>query len=83
MKLHDKGILADEMRLGRTVQRTIPILAYLRESRGVTGQHLIIVSKSVRHRKLDARARSLVPLDPRDQDDGQGGADGGVARLSS
>eukprot|EP00547_Thalassionema_nitzschioides_P003190 CAMPEP_0194214352 /NCGR_PEP_ID=MMETSP0156-20130528/15501_1 /TAXON_ID=33649 /ORGANISM="Thalassionema nitzschioides, Strain L26-B" /LENGTH=1063 /DNA_ID=CAMNT_0038942583 /DNA_START=94 /DNA_END=3285 /DNA_ORIENTATION=+ len=49
IKLHDHGIhgiLADEMGLGKTLQ-TISLLAYLRESRGVTGPHLCIVPKSV------------------------------------
>jgi SWI/SNF-related matrix-associated actin-dependent regulator of chromatin subfamily A member 5 len=49
IKLHDNGIngiLADEMGLGKTLQ-TISLLAYLRESRGVKGQHLIVVPKSV------------------------------------
>jgi SWI/SNF-related matrix-associated actin-dependent regulator of chromatin subfamily A member 5 len=35
-----------EMGLGKTLQ-TISLLAYLRESRGVRGPHLIIVPKSV------------------------------------
>lgn len=49
IKLHDhgiNGILADEMGLGKTLQ-TIALLAYLRESRGVRGPHLVIVPKSV------------------------------------
>lgn len=49
IKLHDhgiNGILADEMGLGKTLQ-TISLLAYLRESRGVRGPHLVIVPKSV------------------------------------
>jgi SWI/SNF-related matrix-associated actin-dependent regulator of chromatin subfamily A member 5 len=49
IKLHDhgiNGILADEMGLGKTLQ-TISLLAYLRESRGVRGPHIIIVPKSV------------------------------------
>lgn len=49
VKLHDhgiNGILADEMGLGKTLQ-TISLLAYLRESRGSKGPHLIIVPKSV------------------------------------
>ncbi len=49
VKLHDNGIngiLADEMGLGKTLQ-TISLLAYLRESRGVRGPHLIVVPKSV------------------------------------
>jgi len=49
IKLHDHGIngvLADEMGLGKTLQ-TISLLAYLRESRGVRGPHLVVVPKSV------------------------------------
>jgi SWI/SNF-related matrix-associated actin-dependent regulator of chromatin subfamily A member 5 len=49
IKLHDhgiNGILADEMGLGKTLQ-TISLLAYLRESRGVRGAHMVIVPKSV------------------------------------
>jgi len=49
IRLHDNGIngiLADEMGLGKTFQ-TIALLAYLRESRGVHGPHLIVVPKSV------------------------------------
>ncbi len=49
IKLHDhgiNGILADEMGLGKTLQ-TISLLAYLRESRGVKGPHLVVVPKSV------------------------------------
>jgi len=49
VKLHDhgiNGILADEMGLGKTLQ-TISLLTYLRESRGVTGPHIVIVPKSV------------------------------------
>lgn len=49
IKLHDhgiNGILADEMGLGKTLQ-TISMLAYLRETRGVKGPHLIVVPKSV------------------------------------
>ncbi|GMI37714.1 hypothetical protein TrRE_jg13380, partial [Triparma retinervis] len=49
IKLHDNGIngiLADEMGLGKTLQ-TISLLAYLREARGVKGQHLVVVPKSV------------------------------------
>jgi SWI/SNF-related matrix-associated actin-dependent regulator of chromatin subfamily A member 5 len=49
IRLHDfsiNGILADEMGLGKTLQ-TISLLAYLRESRGVTGPHLVIAPKSV------------------------------------
>lgn len=47
IKLHDHGIngvLADEMGLGKTLQ-TISLLAYLRESRGVKGNHLVVVPK--------------------------------------
>ena len=39
------GILADEMGLGKTIQ-TIAFIAYLRETEGVTGPHLIVVPKS-------------------------------------
>ena len=39
------GILADEMGLGKTIQ-TIAFLAYLRETEGVQGPHLIVVPKS-------------------------------------
>ena len=49
IKLHDNGIngiLADEMGLGKTLQ-TISLLAYLRESRGVKGPHIVVVPKSV------------------------------------
>ncbi|GMH91340.1 hypothetical protein TrVE_jg9254 [Triparma verrucosa] len=49
IKLHDNGIngiLADEMGLGKTLQ-TISLLAYLREARGIKGQHLVVVPKSV------------------------------------
>jgi SWI/SNF-related matrix-associated actin-dependent regulator of chromatin subfamily A member 5 len=49
IKLHDhgmNGILADEMGLGKTLQ-TIALITYLRECRGITGPHLIIVPKSV------------------------------------
>jgi len=49
IKLHDhgiNGILADEMGLGKTLQ-TISLIAYLRESRGVKGPHLVVVPKSV------------------------------------
>jgi SWI/SNF-related matrix-associated actin-dependent regulator of chromatin subfamily A member 5 len=42
------GILADEMGLGKTLQ-TISLLAYLREFRGITGPHLVIVPKSTLH----------------------------------
>ena len=45
------GILADEMGLGKTLQ-TISLLAYLREFRGITGPHLIIVPKSTLHNWL-------------------------------
>ena len=47
--LHDHGIhgiLADEMGLGKTLQ-TISLLAYLRETRGMKGPHLVVVPKSV------------------------------------
>lgn len=39
------GILADEMGLGKTLQ-TISLLAFLRQYKGLTGPHLIIVPKS-------------------------------------
>lgn len=39
------GILADEMGLGKTLQ-SISILGYLREFKGITGPHLVIVPKS-------------------------------------
>ncbi|SPR01727.1 unnamed protein product (mitochondrion) [Plasmodiophora brassicae] len=39
------GILADEMGLGKTLQ-TISLVAYLRQYRNVTGQHLMVVPKS-------------------------------------
>ena len=39
------GILADEMGLGKTLQ-TISLLAYLKEYRGITGPHLVLVPKS-------------------------------------
>lgn len=48
IKLHDNninGILADEMGLGKTLQ-TISLLAYLKESRKISGPHVIIVPKS-------------------------------------
>jgi superfamily II DNA or RNA helicase len=48
MTLHDSrlnGILADEMGLGKTLE-TISLLAYLRESRGINGKHMIIVPKT-------------------------------------
>ena len=40
------GILADEMGLGKTLQ-AISILGYLKEARGISGPHLVIVPKSV------------------------------------
>lgn len=49
IKLHCSGIngiLADEMGLGKTLQ-TISFLAWMRESRGTKGPHLVIVPKSV------------------------------------
>jgi len=49
IRLHDNGIngiLADEMGLGKTLQ-TISLLAYLRESRGIRGPHIVVVPKSV------------------------------------
>jgi len=46
------GILADEMGLGKTLQ-TISLLAYLREFRGITGPHMIIVPKSTLHNWLN------------------------------
>ena len=46
------GILADEMGLGKTLQ-TISLLAYLREFRGITGAHLVIVPKSTLHNWLN------------------------------
>ena len=49
IKLHDSGIngiLADEMGLGKTLQ-SISLMAWLRESRGVRGPHIIVVPKSV------------------------------------
>ena len=39
-------VIADEMGLGKTLQ-TISLLAYLRESRGIRGPHIVIVPKSV------------------------------------
>lgn len=39
------GILADEMGLGKTLQ-TISLLGFLRQYKGLTGPHLIIVPKS-------------------------------------
>jgi hypothetical protein len=49
VNLHDNnisGILADEMGLGKTCQ-SISLLAFLKEHRGVTGPHLVLVPKSV------------------------------------
>lgn len=46
------GILADEMGLGKTLQ-TISLLGYLREFRGITGPHMIIVPKSTLHNWLN------------------------------
>lgn len=46
------GILADEMGLGKTLQ-TISLLAYLREFRGITGPHMVIVPKSTLHNWLN------------------------------
>ena len=48
------GILADEMGLGKTLQ-TISLLGYLKEARGISGPHLVIVPKAVLtnwHREL-------------------------------
>jgi len=48
IRLHDaniNGVLADEMGLGKTLQ-SISLLAYLREFRGITGPHIVIVPKS-------------------------------------
>ena len=48
IKLHENGIngiLADEMGLGKTLQ-TISLLGYLKESRGISGPHLVITPKS-------------------------------------
>lgn len=39
------GILADEMGLGKTLQ-TISLLGFLRQYKGITGPHLVIVPKS-------------------------------------
>ncbi|GIX63108.1 SNF2 helicase, putative [Babesia caballi] len=39
------GILADEMGLGKTFQ-TISLMAYLKESRGISGLHLVLAPKS-------------------------------------
>ncbi|KAH8068788.1 helicase [Aureococcus anophagefferens] len=60
VKLHDNGIngiLADEMGLGKTLQ-SISLLAYLHETRGITGPHICIVPKSLLGSK-DERARVL------------------------
>lgn len=46
------GILADEMGLGKTLQ-TISLLGYLREFRGITGPHMVIVPKSTLHNWLN------------------------------
>lgn len=54
------GILADEMGLGKTLQ-TISLLAYLREYRGITGPHMIIVPKSTLHNWL-AEFRRWCPV---------------------
>jgi SWI/SNF-related matrix-associated actin-dependent regulator of chromatin subfamily A member 5 len=54
------GILADEMGLGKTLQ-TISLLAYLREFRGITGPHMIIVPKSTLHNWL-AEFRRWCPV---------------------
>ncbi|KAF6172171.1 hypothetical protein GIB67_024793 [Kingdonia uniflora] len=40
------GILADEMGLGKTIQ-TISLIAYLMETKGVNGPHLIVAPKAV------------------------------------
>ncbi|KAJ6324008.1 hypothetical protein OIU76_011333 [Salix suchowensis] len=40
------GILADEMGLGKTIQ-TISLIAYLKETKGVCGPHLIVAPKAV------------------------------------
>merc|ERR1712137_457305 len=48
IQLHDhgiNGILADEMGLGKTLQ-TISLLGYLKNVRGQSGPHLVIVPKS-------------------------------------
>ena len=48
IKLYENGlngILADEMGLGKTLQ-TISLLGYLKESKGISGPHLIITPKS-------------------------------------
>ncbi|RXI07072.1 hypothetical protein DVH24_026208 [Malus domestica] len=39
------GILADEMRLGKTLQ-TISLLGYMHEFRGITGPHMVVAPKS-------------------------------------
>jgi SWI/SNF-related matrix-associated actin-dependent regulator of chromatin subfamily A member 5 len=54
------GILADEMGLGKTLQ-TISLLAYLREYRGITGPHMIIVPKSTLHNWM-AECRRWCPV---------------------
>ena len=49
ISLHDRGIsgiLADEMGLGKTLQ-SISLLAWAKESRKVSGPHLVLVPKSV------------------------------------
>ena len=46
------GILADEMGLGKTLQ-TISLLGYLREFRGISGPHMVIVPKSTLHNWLN------------------------------
>jgi len=64
IKLHDhgiNGILADEMGLGKTLQ-TISMLAYLRESRGVKGPHLVVVPKRYGFREKDCVDYSLCTL---------------------
>eukprot|EP00936_MAST-01D_sp_MAST-1D-sp1_P000161 g161.t1 len=48
IRLHDShinGVLADEMGLGKTLQ-SISLLAYLREFRGITGPHIVVVPKT-------------------------------------
>ncbi|KAL9401532.1 hypothetical protein Peur_005381 [Populus x canadensis] len=40
------GILADEMGLGKTIQ-TISLIAYLKETKGICGPHLIVAPKAV------------------------------------
>ncbi|KAI8063603.1 SNF2 family N-terminal domain-containing protein [Gongronella butleri] len=42
------GILADEMGLGKTLQ-TISFLGYLKNVRGISGPHLVVVPKSTLH----------------------------------